>query len=79
MDVSPFLIQIKVHVKKVRRDFGAPVKFEDRNVADAKDGYMECTSYEDQLFDVSKMELEKGIQVRGRLFVFHTLLCSKQK
>ena len=46
-----------------RREFGAPCKFTDRNVADAKDGYIECTAYEDKTFELRRMELDKDIQV----------------
>lgn len=55
--------QIKVSVKRVRREFGAPYKFKDRNVADAKDGCIDCTSFDDRAFDLKKMELDKSIQV----------------
>ncbi|CAH1773609.1 unnamed protein product [Owenia fusiformis] len=53
---------ISISVKRLRREFGAPVKFTDRNVADAKDGYIECTPYEDKTPDVKKVELTKSIQ-----------------
>ena len=43
--------------------FGAPCEFKDRNVADAKDGYIECTSYKDKTYDLKKIELDKGTQV----------------
>ena len=56
-------IQIKVSVKRKRREFGAPCQFTDRNVADAKDGYIECTSYKDKTFDLQTVELDKGTQV----------------
>lgn len=54
--------RIKVSVKRVRREFGAPYKFKDRNVADAKDGCIDCTSFDDRAFDLKKMELDKSIQ-----------------
>ena len=54
---------MKVSVKRKRREFGAPCEFKDRNVADAKDGYIECTSYKDKTFDLQTMELDKGTQV----------------
>ena len=56
-------IQIKVSVKRKRKEFGAPCEFTDRNVADAKDGYIECTSYKDKTFDLQTVELDKGTQV----------------
>lgn len=57
------LLQVKVSVKRVRREFGAPANFSDRNVSDAKDAYIECTSYEDRSFDVKKEELDMSTQV----------------
>ncbi|KAK3590717.1 hypothetical protein CHS0354_012290 [Potamilus streckersoni] len=54
--------KIKVSVRRKRREFGAPFEFKDRNVSDAKDGYVECVSYEDRTFDLKKVELNKGIQ-----------------
>lgn len=37
--------------------------FTDRNVSDAKDGFVECPSYEDDSYGLLKKELDKGIQV----------------
>ncbi|XP_052258483.1 dynein axonemal intermediate chain 3-like isoform X6 [Dreissena polymorpha] len=54
--------RLKVSVRRKRKLFGAPCKFTDRNVGDAKDGYVECTSYKDKTFDLQKIELDKGIQ-----------------
>ena len=50
-------------IKRVRREYGAPCKFVDRNVADAKGAYQECVSYEDKQFDMRKIELETATQV----------------
>jgi len=58
-----FVVQIVVSVKRVRSEFGAPVSFSDRNAGDVKDGFIECTPYEDKAFDLQRMELDKGIQV----------------
>ena len=49
--------------RRVRREFGAPYHFTDRNVADAKDGHVECTPYQDGSYDLKKIELDKGTQV----------------
>lgn len=57
-----FYLQVKVTVKRVRKEFGTPIEFTDRNVGDAKDAYIECTSYEDKTFDLNKIELDKGTQ-----------------
>lgn len=54
--------RLKVSVRRQRREFGAPCNFSDRNVADAKDGYIECTSYKDKTYDLNKLELDKGTQ-----------------
>jgi hypothetical protein len=51
--------------QRVRREFGAPVSFSDRNAGDVKDGYIECAPYEDKAFDLKRMELDKGTQVRA--------------
>jgi len=39
------------------------VAFSDRNVSDAKDGFVECPSYDDDGYGLLKKELDKGIQV----------------
>ncbi|XP_052776408.1 dynein axonemal intermediate chain 3-like isoform X2 [Mya arenaria] len=54
--------RIKVSVRRKRHLFGAPCEFQDRNVGDVKDGYIECTSYKDKTFDLQKNELDKGTQ-----------------
>lgn len=54
--------RIKVSVKRIRKEFGAPAMFKDRNVADAKDGYVECAQYDDKTFDLKKKELDKSTQ-----------------
>lgn len=54
---------ISQSIVRVRKDFGAPVTFKDRNVGDAKDAYIECTAYEDASFDVVKIEQDCATQV----------------
>mgnify|MGYP001801505004 FL=1 len=61
---------ISQSIVRVRREFGAPVTFKDRNVGDSKDAYMECTPYEDPTYDVTKIEQDTGTQVRKYLFYF---------
>ena len=56
-------LQLAITVQRTRRNFGAPIEFKDRNVADAKDSYMQCDSYEDRTFDLKRMELTTGTQV----------------
>ena len=49
-------------IQRVRREFGAPVTFTDRNAGDVKDGYIECTPYEDKSYSVKKVEMDYGVQ-----------------
>ncbi|XP_030062184.1 dynein axonemal intermediate chain 3 [Microcaecilia unicolor] len=55
--------KIKYMVSRIRRHFGAPVFFDDHNASDVKDGYIECTSYEDKRFVIKRIEKNIGIQV----------------
>ena len=71
------IIQMKVSVKRKRKEFGAPCVFKDRNVGDAKDGYIECTSYKDKTFDLQTVELDKGTQVSS-IFSYYQLPFSHQ-
>uniref|UniRef100_A0A8P4GGW2 Dynein axonemal intermediate chain 3 n=1 Tax=Dicentrarchus labrax TaxID=13489 RepID=A0A8P4GGW2_DICLA len=52
---------------RVRRKFGVPVCFSDRNTADAKDGYLECASYQDSRFSIKQMQRDCGMQAVPRL------------
>lgn len=54
---------ISQSIVRLRRDFGAPITFKDRNVGDAKDAYIECAAYEDPSYDVVKVEQDCAIQV----------------
>ena len=55
-------------ISKVRRSFGQPVAFADKNVDEIKSGYNECTSYDDPKYTgLSKLELEKGIQAAAEV------------
>ncbi|PFX30161.1 Dynein intermediate chain 2, axonemal [Stylophora pistillata] len=54
--------KVKFRISRMRREFGAPVTFGDRNVSDAKDGFVECPSFEDEGYSLLKKELDKGIQ-----------------
>lgn len=63
-------------VQRVRREFGAPVSFSDRNSGDVKDGYIECTPYEDKTFDLKRMELDKGIQVSSCSYLLFMFVCA---
>ena len=48
--------------------------FGDRNVSDAKDGFIECPSYEDDSYGLLKKELDKSIQVCVEKSLLH--ICS---
>ena len=59
-----FAFQIRMTIKRVRRQFGTPIAFEDRNVEDhVKQAYLECSPFEDKTFDLKRLELNKAIQV----------------
>ncbi|XP_061682135.1 dynein axonemal intermediate chain 3 [Syngnathoides biaculeatus] len=47
---------------RARRDFGMPVSFSDRNVTDAKDGNLECVSYQDRRFNIKLLQRDCGVQ-----------------
>ena len=64
-----FYFQIKISVKRKRHEFGAPCKFTDRNVADAKDGFIDCLSYEDKTFELKKAEHDQCVQVSGLIMI----------
>uniref|UniRef100_A0A8C2XQK8 WD repeat domain 63 n=1 Tax=Cyclopterus lumpus TaxID=8103 RepID=A0A8C2XQK8_CYCLU len=59
--------KLRYKFSKVRRKFGLPVCFSDRNTADAKDGYLECASYQDSRFSINQMQRDCGIQAVSRL------------
>ncbi|XP_072918615.1 dynein axonemal intermediate chain 3 [Hemitrygon akajei] len=60
--------KMKFMVSRIRRQFGAPVTLSDWNVADAKDGYVECASYQDKNFSIRKLERDIGIQAVPKLW-----------
>ncbi|NXM74807.1 WDR63 protein, partial [Serilophus lunatus] len=55
--------KIKLKISRVRRKFGAPIAFTDKNASDEKDSYVECTSYEDKTFSIKILERDMGLQV----------------
>uniref|UniRef100_A0A8C0IJA7 Dynein axonemal intermediate chain 3 n=1 Tax=Chelonoidis abingdonii TaxID=106734 RepID=A0A8C0IJA7_CHEAB len=61
--VNESLRKIKYMISRVRREFGSKVKFTDRNASSVKDGYIECTSYQDKNFSIKKLENDVGAQV----------------
>ncbi|NXD90110.1 WDR63 protein, partial [Chaetorhynchus papuensis] len=54
--------KIKYKISRVRRKFGAPIAFTDKNASDDKDSYAECTSYEDSTFSIKMIERDVGVQ-----------------
>ncbi|XP_063681640.1 dynein axonemal intermediate chain 3-like [Bolinopsis microptera] len=49
-------------IQRKRKMFGTPTQFEDRNVDAAKDAYIECTSFEDNTFDLHRQEHDFAVQ-----------------
>ncbi|KAL1022761.1 hypothetical protein UPYG_G00031960 [Umbra pygmaea] len=54
--------RLKYRISRVRRAFGAPIRFSDRNAAETKDGYIECTPYQDKNFILKQMKRHCGVQ-----------------
>ncbi|XP_063056855.1 dynein axonemal intermediate chain 3 isoform X2 [Engraulis encrasicolus] len=54
--------RLKYRISRVRREFGAPISFSDRNALETKDAFMECVSYEDKRFSLKEMEGSRGAQ-----------------
>ncbi|NWU61673.1 WDR63 protein, partial [Pterocles burchelli] len=55
--------KIKYMVSRVRRKFGAPITFTDRNASQLNDSYTEFTSYEDKTFSIKMLEKDVGVQM----------------
>ena len=53
---------ISFMIQRKRKLFGTPIQFEDRNVEAAKDAYIECTSFEDNTFDLHRQEHDFAVQ-----------------
>ncbi|XP_036377329.1 dynein intermediate chain 3, axonemal [Megalops cyprinoides] len=54
--------RIKYKISRVRRQFGAPILFSDRNALETTDGFIECLPYQDKNFSLLMMERNTGIQ-----------------
>ncbi|NXN38279.1 WDR63 protein, partial [Rhinoptilus africanus] len=61
--VKDAVAKIKYMISRVRRKFGAPITFTDRNASHVNDSYLECTSYQDKAFSIKKLEKNVGIQM----------------
>ncbi|NWY31801.1 WDR63 protein, partial [Pheucticus melanocephalus] len=59
--------KIKYKISRVRRQFGAPITFTDKNAADDKESYAECTAYEDNTFSIKMLERDVGVQMVPKL------------
>ncbi|NXE79223.1 WDR63 protein, partial [Cochlearius cochlearius] len=57
------VIKIKYMISRVRRKFGAPITFTDKNASHVKDSYIECTSYQDKTYSIKMLEKDVGIQM----------------
>ncbi|KAK3518630.1 hypothetical protein QTP70_006072 [Hemibagrus guttatus] len=49
-------------VRRLRREFGAPVHFSDASTMETKGAYTEWTSYQDESFRIRKLEQNCGVQ-----------------
>ncbi|KAM6199951.1 dynein axonemal intermediate chain 3 [Sarcoramphus papa] len=61
--VKDTVTKIKYMISRVRRKFGAPITFTDKNASRVKDSYVECTSYQDKAFSIKMLEKDVGIQM----------------
>ncbi|XP_059149389.1 dynein axonemal intermediate chain 3-like [Physella acuta] len=52
--------KLRVSVKRIRREFGAPVVLEDRT--HAKDANVDCVATEDDTYNITRLELDKSTQ-----------------
>ncbi|NXA95377.1 WDR63 protein, partial [Melanocharis versteri] len=59
--------KIRYKISRVRRKFGAPITFTDKNASDDKDSYAECTAYEDDTFSIKMLERHVGVQMVPKL------------
>ncbi|NWW90581.1 WDR63 protein, partial [Rhynochetos jubatus] len=61
--VKDTVTKIKYMISRVRRKFGAPITFTDKNASHVTDSYVECTSYQDKTFSIKMLEKDVGIQM----------------
>ncbi|NWR30509.1 WDR63 protein, partial [Tachuris rubrigastra] len=61
--VKENVTKIKFKISRVRRKFGAPIAFTDKNASHGTDGYVECTSYEDKTFSIKMLQKDVGLQI----------------
>ncbi|NXU22291.1 WDR63 protein, partial [Thalassarche chlororhynchos] len=61
--VKDTVTKIRYMISRVRRKFGAPITFTDKNASHVKDSYVECTSYQDKTFSIKMLEKDVGVQM----------------
>ncbi|NXX58677.1 WDR63 protein, partial [Scopus umbretta] len=65
--VKDRVTKIKYMISRVRRKFGAPIIFTDKNASHVKDSYVECTSYQDKAYSIKMLEKDVGVQMVPKL------------
>ncbi|XP_075615941.1 dynein axonemal intermediate chain 3 isoform X3 [Balearica regulorum gibbericeps] len=61
--VKDTVTKIKYMISRVRRKFGAPITFTDKNASYVGDSYVECASYQDKNFSIKMLEKDVGVQM----------------
>ncbi|KAL7863998.1 hypothetical protein AOLI_G00154180 [Acnodon oligacanthus] len=59
MDTRP---KLRYKISRVRREFGAPVRFSTCSAEDLRDNCIECSSYQDKSYSIRRMEKQCGVQ-----------------
>ena len=62
-DVCVLCVKVKMVFTRLRREFGAPIKFEDRKIDKTREPYKECASFEDPSFVLKRNEMDTHVQV----------------
>ena len=57
------LIEVSFSIRRRRKDFGCPTSFSDRGSSVGKDTSVDCPGYDDENYELKKLELDKAIQV----------------
>ncbi|NWX42563.1 WDR63 protein, partial [Steatornis caripensis] len=65
--VKDTVTKIKYMITRVRRKFGAPIMFTDKNASHVKGNYIECMSYQDKTFSIKMLEKDVGIQMVSKV------------
>ncbi|NXO24223.1 WDR63 protein, partial [Cisticola juncidis] len=59
--------KIRYKISRVRRKFGAPITFTDKNASEDQDSYAEYTAYADDTFSIKMLERDVGVQIVPKL------------